>query len=87
MRDFLLVHITLLQAPSPLSSIICIEWLPRKCPFEGVMGFSEGSNVAATFLAEDIRRCKLEGTKSMFKAAVFFCGSSPLSGLRKIPCF
>lgn len=80
MRNFLPVA----HYPTPGSVSAVIDYLYRvvatEGPFEGIMGLSEGSNVAATFLAEDIRRCELDGKKSMFKAAVFFCGSPPLSG-------
>lgn len=69
--------------PFPASIVAAIEHIYRfiaeEGPFEGIMGLSEGANVAATFLAADIKRCELEMTKSMFKAAVFFCGTPPFS--------
>lgn len=74
--------------PTPGSVPATIDYLypvvATEGPFEGIMGLSEGYSVAATFLAEDIRRCEFEGKKIMFKATAFLCGSPPLSGDGKI---
>lgn len=48
-------------------------------PFQGILGFSMGSQVAATVLACHMQNCEAKGTSSMFKFAVFYCGGPPFN--------
>ena len=47
--------------------------------FQGILGFSHGADVAATVLANHIRICQAAGRTSMFKMALFLCGTPPYS--------
>lgn len=58
-----------------------IDWLNKlldsEGPFDAVLGFSLGAAVAATLLADNLRRSRDSGVPSMFKMGIFICGSPP----------
>ena len=58
-----------------------IDWLNKllesEGPFDAVLGFSLGAAVAATLLVDNIRKSRDSGVPSMFKMAIFMCGSPP----------
>lgn len=58
-----------------------MNWLNKlldaEGPFDAVLGFSLGAAVAATLLIDNIRRSRDSGVPSMFKMAIFMCGSPP----------
>jgi hypothetical protein len=47
-------------------------------PFDGIVGFSEGAAVAATYIVDDLNRCLESGSPSTLKFAVFITGWPPL---------
>jgi len=50
------------------------EFIEDEGPFDGVIGFSNGAAVAATYLLQDAKR---PSPQHPFKCAVFFCASLP----------
>ena len=47
-------------------------------PFQGVIGYSEGSAMATTLLVDDERRCRATGSESSLTHAIIFAGWPPL---------
>ena len=54
--------------------------LETEGPFDAVVGFSEGSGLAATFLADHLIKSRAAGKKSMLKLGIFWGGMPPFSG-------
>jgi Serine hydrolase (FSH1) len=51
---------------------------------EGIIGYSEGSAMAATLILDEVSRLEKEGRPRRIKCAVFFTGWPPLSGKNKV---
>ena len=51
--------------------------LETKGPFDGIMGFSEGSGLAATLLADHMTKSRAAGKDSMLKLGIFWGGGPP----------
>lgn len=65
-------HRSLSYAMKYLSDII-----EEQGPFQGIIGYSEGATVSATFLIYEQRRCEALGIDSQLKYSVFFGGWPP----------
>lgn len=52
-----------------------VEFIRTKGPFDGVIGFSQRASAAATII---LNQGRLLGDATLFKCAIFFCGSVPL---------
>lgn len=50
-------------------------------PFDGIIGYSEGAAVAATYLLHEQLMSQHQGTRPMFKYAIFFGGWPPIDPL------
>lgn len=46
---------------------------------EGIIGYSEGSALAATLILDETRRMQIEGRPRQIKCAIFFTGWPPVS--------
>lgn len=55
-----------------------LKIMKEQGPFDAILGYSEGATVAATLLLHEQRRSKKNGTKPMFKYAIFFAGWPPV---------
>ena len=51
--------------------------LETEGPFDGILGFSEGSALAATLLADHMRKSRAAGKKSTLKLGIFWGGVPP----------
>ena len=51
--------------------------LETEGPFDGILGFSEGSGVAATLLADHITKSRAAGKESSLKLGIFWGGVPP----------
>ena len=47
-------------------------------PFQGIIGYSEGAQIASTLLVDYERQSQLRGSKNPFTHAIFFSGWPPL---------
>lgn len=66
-------HKSVDKAMSYLTKII-----QERGPFEGIIGYSEGGAVAATYLLYEQSRARKKGIEPMFKYAIFFGGWPPI---------
>jgi hypothetical protein len=48
-------------------------------PFDGIIGYSEGTIIAATLILHEQRRFETQGIPPMFKCALFFAGWPPMN--------
>lgn len=58
--------------------------LEKDPSIEGIIGYSEGSTVAASFILDEERRLEEEGRPRRIKCAMFFTGWPPISKEGKI---
>lgn len=54
--------------------------LETEGPFDGVLGFSEGSGLAATLLADHLTKSRAAGKDSTLKLGIFWGGVPPFTG-------
>lgn len=68
---------------SPVATSEAIETLSHlletEGPFDGVLGFSEGSSLAATLLVDHLKKSRAAGKDSMLKLGIFWGGLPPLT--------
>ncbi len=67
-------HGAILEAIETLSHLLETEG-----PFDGILGFSEGSGLAATLLADHVAKRRGAGKDSMFKLGIFWGGVPPFT--------
>ena len=67
-------HGAILEAIETLSHLLEAEG-----PFDGILGFSEGSCLAATLLADHLEKSRRAGKDSIFKLGVFWGGVPPFT--------
>ncbi len=65
-------HEAIVEAITTLGHLIETEG-----PFDGILGFSEGSSIAATFLADHLTKSRAAGKDSMLKLGIFWGGLPP----------
>ena len=67
-------RLLIVEAVETLSNLIESEG-----PFDAVLGFSEGSGLAATLLADHMAKSRAAGKDSMLKLGIFWGGVPPLT--------
>lgn len=60
------------------------ETLEKHPEIEGLVGYSEGSAMAATFILDELSRLEKEGRPRRIKCAIFFTGWPPVSKENKL---
>lgn len=65
-------HGEIVEAIATLSHLLETEG-----PFDGILGFSEGSGLATTLLADHMTKSRAAGKDSMFKLGIFWGGVPP----------
>ena len=65
-----------LPTPDQVSAAFDLIWdtITEEGPFDGLIGFSQGSALASSFLLSDVRS---KSPQDPFKCAIFFCASMP----------